>query len=350
MVYRTVKVVFVLPTYFDKSSVIAGAERYACELARAMARKVDTVLITFAKKRVTRQDGELTVAYRKALFYLGGVANPVGIGFEKDLRHADVIHCLQYRTIVTELAILYGALRKKKVFVTDLSGGTTHSVSSLLPVWRGVHAFLPISEFNRQANQSLPVRCQIIYGGVDTNRFKPDESLKAKKVLYVGRIAPFKGIHQLIDALPEGVALDIIGQSHDNRYLARLQEMSVGKSVRFSHDASDHELIMQYRESLATVLPSLADGGFTTAMESMACGTLVIGTKVGSLPEVVADGRTGFLVAPNDPGAIRERIEYVVANPDVALTMGKSGREKVLTRFTWDAVADRCLRTYGSVG
>ncbi len=64
-------------------------------------------------------------------------------------------------------------------------------------------------------------------------------------------------------------------------------------------------------------------------------------------PEIVEDGVTGFIVPPNDPIAIREKIDYLVKNPDIADEIGKKGREKILRQFTWDAVAERCLDIYG---
>ena len=163
----------------------------------------------------------------------------------------------------------------------------------------------------------------------------------------MGRILQFKGIHDLIEALPSEVSLDVVGKSYDDGYLSRLKEICKGKKVTFYDDLPDFKLIRKYKESLATVLPSLVDGGFTTAMESLACGTPVIGTKVGSLPEVVEDGISGFLVPPNDPMALREMVEYLVANPDVAVTMGKAGRQRVLEQFTWETVVERCLKAYG---
>jgi len=342
-----VKVVYVIPTHFDESSVIAGAERYAYGLAKAMARKTETVLVTFSDRNVTRCDEELTIKYEKTLFHLTGVINPFCVRFLKDLTDADVIHCLQFRTVVTELAILYGALRRKKVFVTELAGGANYNLSSLLPVWKGVRALLLISEYNRQLQPDLPVPTHIIYGGVDETLFSPSHEPKKKRLLYAGRIFPLKGIHDLIEALPSELSLDVVGTSHDDAYLSRLKEMSIGKNVTFHHTLSDLELIQKYKESLATVLPSLVDGGFLTAMESLACGTPVIGTKVGSLPEIVDDGVTGLLVPPNDSAALRARIEYVLANTSEAKAMGERGRKVVLERFTWDAVATRCLDAYG---
>ena len=220
------KVVYVIPTHFDDSSVIAGAERYAYGLAKAMSEKAATFLITFSGKNGTRLDGKLTIKYYKSLFYIGGIINPFSLTFMKDLGNADVIHCLQFRTVVTELSILYGTLMKKKVFVTDLAGGTRYNLSSLLPLWKGVKAFLLISEYNRKLRPSLSVRTHIIYGGVDPNLFSPSDEPKKRILLYVGRIFPLKGIHDLIEALPGEVSLDVVGQSHDDEYLSRLKELS----------------------------------------------------------------------------------------------------------------------------
>ena len=342
------KVAFVIPTHFDSSSVIAGGERYAYGLAKAMARRAETTLITFADKAETRRDGELTIKYAEVLFHIQNVVNPFCVSFLRDLADVDVIHCFQFRTLVTELAMLYGALRNKKVFVTDLAGGVKYNLSTLLPIWRGVDAFLLISEYNRSLQRRLPVPIRIIYGGVDEEMFSPGWELKQARVLYTGRIFPLKGVHHLIEALPADVGLDIVGQCHDHAYLRLLQEGSAGKNVAFHHTASDGQLLQKYRQALVTVLPSLADGGFTTAMESMACGTPVIGTRVGSLPEVVDDGVTGFLVPPNDPAALREKINWMVEHPERAAEMGRQGREKVLKEFTWDRVVERCLAAYGS--
>lgn len=341
-----VKVVYVIPTHFDTSSVIAGAERYAYGLAKAMSRKSETCLITFSDKTATRRDGDLTIKYYRSLLHVGGVINPLSFAFLRDCTEVDVIHCLQFRTIVTELSILFGALKKKKVFVTDLAGGTRYNLSTLLPVWKGVQEFLLISEYNRRLQLKLPVPTSLIYGGVDASRFAPTCVPKTRRFLYVGRIFPLKGIHDLIDALPDDATLDVVGQSHDAAYLSRLNERSVGKKITFHHDLSDAQLIEKYNESLATVIPSHVDGGFTTAMESLACSTPVVATKIGSLPEIVEDEASGFLVPARDPAALRKRMEYLLAHPEKAHVMGKRGREAVLKRFTWDAVAERCLASY----
>jgi starch synthase len=81
-------------------------------------------------------------------------------------------------------------------------------------------------------------------------------------------------------------------------------------------------------------------------LESMACGTPVVCTDVGGMPEFVEEGVTGFIVPPNDPRALRERINYLLQNPEAALKMGRAGRRAVSEKFTWDVAARRCLAAY----
>jgi glycosyltransferase involved in cell wall biosynthesis len=84
-----------------------------------------------------------------------------------------------------------------------------------------------------------------------------------------------------------------------------------------------------------------------TLIEAMACGTPVIGSNVTSLPEIIEDGVTGFLVPPNDPTSLGERIAWLLSDPSRAQEMGRRARQRVLERFTWSAVVDRCLQAYG---
>jgi len=85
-------------------------------------------------------------------------------------------------------------------------------------------------------------------------------------------------------------------------------------------------------------------------LEAMACGTPVLVTRVGGMPELVPDGEVGFVVPPNDPGALGERIRYFHDNPDVVARMGHAAREHALANFTWEKVALACLEAYREMG
>lgn len=340
-------VVHVTPTYFGVDSILGGGERYVTELAQAMARKVQTRLVSFGNRPRRERWGPLEVHIYKPLGFARGLRfNPISFSFLSSLRGADIVHCYQAGTLVTDLAIIQGCLLWKAIFLTDLGGSADFSLWYHLPLWRGIRSLLAISDFNRARFRNASLPTQVIYGGVDAARFCPGGEKNGGRLLHVGRILPHKGIHHLIDALPPGSGLDVIGPVSSGTYERQLREQAKDKDVVFYHQLSDGELILKYQTALATVLPALEDSGFTTVLESLACGTPVIVSSVGSLPEIVEEGIAGFLVPAHNPSALREKIEYLLSHPSISSKMGRRGREIVLKRFTWDAVAQRCLQAY----
>jgi glycosyltransferase involved in cell wall biosynthesis len=357
------RVLYISPTYFSDRSFIGGGERYAYELAKAMARKEEVAFLTFGDEMSSHRDGTLMVQnLRRATFLKRCFKNPLSPLFVKWVYWADVIHCHQVHTISTDLAVILGKLFRKRVFVTDLGGGDKYALSYHLPILKWVDAFLLISEYSgrlweRASLNSRPDSLHVINGGVDTEKYSPANGKRSKAVLFVGRLLPHKGIDYLIDAINGKLSLDVVGRIYHEGYFDLLKAKSRGKAVTFHATVDDEELVERYRHSSVTVLPSVYETCYgdrtvvpellgLAALESMACGTPVIVTEVASLPEIVEHGVTGFLVPPNNPTAIREKIEYLHANLDVAEEMGKRGRETVLKRFTWDAAARRCLDIY----
>jgi glycosyltransferase involved in cell wall biosynthesis len=133
--------------------------------------------------------------------------------------------------------------------------------------------------------------------------------------------------------------------------------MAAGKRVTFRHDCDDAELVQAYRGALCVVLPSVYRtiyGDETrvpellgqTLLEGMACERPVICTRVASMPEIVEDGVCGFIVPPNDPVAIAERLGWLRDHPAEAAAMGAAARQRVLEKFTWPQVVRRCLELY----
>jgi glycosyltransferase involved in cell wall biosynthesis len=136
-----------------------------------------------------------------------------------------------------------------------------------------------------------------------------------------------------------------------------LERLAVGKTIRFRHGCADDELVATYQRALCVVLPSVYRtmyGGETrvpellgqTLLEGMACGIPAICTNVASMPEVVIDGVTGFVVPPNDPQSLRNRLRWLMEHPVETARMGDAAREHVLSRFQWNSVVQRCLDVY----
>lgn len=361
------RILHVSPTYFSDDSFIGGGERYAYELARATAAREEVVFASFAAEPASSRDGALAVEHiRRAPFSSRRSGNPFSGRLLRWLRWADVIHAHQARGPVTDLAVLWGKLFRKKVFVTDLGGGERYALSYHLPVLSQADALLLVSEYSRGLWEQAPAGARprsvrVVYGGVDTEKFSPGGSQKRPAVLFVGRLLPHKGVDVLIEAIDGEMGLEVVGRVYDPAYFGLLRERSEGKPVSFHTDVDDAGLVEKYRSSRVTVLPSVyrdCYGARTSypellglaALESMACGTPVIVTDVASLPEVVEDGVTGFVVPPNDPPAIRERLRHLAEDPGLAARMGREGRRRVLERFSWRVVAERCLEAYALSG
>lgn len=354
--------VHLTPALFGAAGgIFGGAERYTFELARHMAKRLPTRLVTFADqpRRFATEEG-LRVAVLGPMWRIRDQEfNRFHPRLIREIASADVVHCHQHKMFSSSFAALIGRLTGRRLFASDLGGGGW-DISSYLNTDRWYHRHLHISEYSRQvAGHASWDRASVILGGVDTERFAPDATVRREPlVVFVGRLMPHKGIDYLIEGLPEGLDLEIIGRPYQPDYLKRLERIASGKRVRFRHACSDSEIIDAYRRAVAVVLPSVYRDVYgnessvpellgQTLLEGMACGTPAICTDVASMPEVVEHGQTGFHVAPNEPNAIRERLIELRDDPGLVERMGRAARERVLTRFTWDRVVDRCLDAYG---
>jgi len=81
----------------------------------------------------------------------------------------------------------------------------------------------------------------------------------------------------------------------------------------------------------------------------MACGTAVVASAVGGIPEVVSDGETGLLVPPDDPGALAGALNALIADPAHATALGRAGRERAVAEFGWQAVAEQTAALYAEL-
>ena len=356
------RVVHIVLAYFRKvGGIVGGAERYALELARAMARRVPCSLYSFgpAAERFRIDDLDVRIFRTTARPVEGG--NLVSAAMLPTLRRFDVIHCHQRNMVFASLAAAAARLLRRRVFVSDLGGGAW-DLSAYVSTDRLFHGHLHISEYSRSlSGKPGDPRHRVILGGVDAEKFSPDPSVpRGSGVLFVGRLLPHKGVIDLIDAVEPGMTLDLIGQPYSPTYDADLRRAAEGKAVTFRHDCDDSDLVDAYRRAGVVVLPSVYEdryGGRTlvpellgqTLLEGMACGAPAICTDVASMPEVVEDGVTGFIVPPNDPEALRARLRHLRDNPDEAARMGAAARRRVLDVFTWDRVVDRCLSAYASL-
>jgi glycosyltransferase involved in cell wall biosynthesis len=349
-----VLVCHVTPTYFSPDSVLGGGERFAEELARAMAEQTEVRLVSFGRREIR----ESPVSRFERVVLRSRTRDPMtpfSPGLFRALRDADVIHCHQYFTLPTFLCALYGRLRRRPVFVTDLGGGGW-TPGYQIDQSRWIAAHLPLSEYAARSLPGRHRRHRVIWGGVDLDRYPARaEPAHGGSAVFLGRVLPHKGVHFLIQGLPPGVPLDVIGPQPDPSYAARLRELAHGKDVRFHGALPDAEVIARLGEAMALVHPTPVDAAGSAGaselfglalVEAMARGCPVIASDTASLPEIVETERSGLLVPPNDPAAIGRALERLRDDPDLWRRMSAGARQRVEARFRWEHVVHRCLEAY----
>jgi starch synthase len=205
-------------------------------------------------------------------------------------------------------------------------------------------------------------RVHVILNGIDAEEYRPVESRGALEhygvhepyVLFVGRITHQKGLSTLLAAAPsiEGAQLVLAAGAPDTEELARETEEAVAQlddAVWIEQMLPKDEVIELFSHATVFVCPSIYEPLGIVNLEAMACGTAVVASRVGGIPEVVVDGETGLHVPPGDPDALARTINEVVASPDRARAMGEAGLRRAVDDFGWDRIARQTAELYATL-
>ncbi|GAC1313848.1 MAG: glycogen synthase [Chloroflexota bacterium] len=228
-----------------------------------------------------------------------------------------------------------------------------------------------------------PERVHVIYNGIDTSLYRPSRETDALErhgvdpsqpiVLFVGRITRQKGIVHLVRAIPNidtDAQIVLCAGAPDTREVAAEMEAAVA-AVRAQHPRviwiqemlPRDQLIQFYSHADVFCCPSIYEPFGIINLEAMACGTPVVASAVGGIPEVVVDGETGVLVPveqssdapfePLDPETfsrqIAAAISRLLADPPLRERMAAAGRTRVEREFSWTAIANQTVELYRSL-
>ena len=188
---------------------------------------------------------------------------------------------------------------------------------------------------------------------VATELFSPALAImRNRRLLFVGRLMPQKGIDLLLDALallPDDVGLDIVGDGPDRPSLeARALTLGVGTRVRFHGAVKQFALPAFYQRAFALIVPSADEGLGLVAVEAQLCETPVVAFDSGGLPDVVQHDRTGILVKERTAIALASAVRLLVERDDRGATLGAAGRLHALSTFAPESVARRYADIYRS--
>ncbi|MFF8015228.1 glycogen synthase [Streptomyces sp. NPDC007929] len=216
-----------------------------------------------------------------------------------------------------------------------------------------------------------PGRVHVVHNGIDTALYRPDHGTDALDrigldrsrpyVLFVGRITRQKGVPHLLRAVrdidPAAQVVLCAGAPDtpeiDQEFRELFGELSAVRDGVFwiPKMLPRPEVIQLLTHAALFVCPSVYEPLGIVNLEAMACGTPVVASAVGGIPEVVDDGTTGLLVPPGDgfEAGLARAMDTVLGDPAAARRMGEAGRERAVGEFGWDAVARRTVRLYEEI-
>jgi glycosyltransferase involved in cell wall biosynthesis len=171
-------------------------------------------------------------------------------------------------------------------------------------------------------------------------------------VVYLGRLSPEKGVEILLDAvtgLPD-LRVKIAGDGPQTGVLQTIARQQGLQQVEFLGRVAGEEKWGLLRHATAVVVPSVCYEAFPfVVLESLAAGTPVVASNLGSLPYVVEDGKSGLLFRAGDSQDLREKLAWLVQHPSEALQMGRYGRQVVEKRFSASAHYEELMQIYSSL-
>lgn len=246
----------------------------------------------------------------------------------------------------------------------NLSDRTRRSAGSKRLYWRlleqstlaGAHAVHATSESEAEQICALGIdtRVEVVPHGVAADLLRLDRgdgfTAASPRVLYLGRVAPKKGLDRLIAALahlPDDVQLDVAGRQEEpyaSHCRSAAADAGVANRVRWHGHVGEHARHQLLAQAAVFVLPSEDENFGIAVLEAMAAALPVIVSKGVALGSVIAEHRCG-VVAERDPESLAEALHYLLTSPSEASAMGSRGRA-VAAKQTWDAVALRLEDLY----
>ena len=254
----------------------------------------------------------------------------------------------------------------------DIEAATTRRKKLTLRRWygflrmqgkvaRSIGKILTVSESSRRDIITDfgvdPADLQVIPLGVDEVFVPPTQPrVPGRIVAMASADAPMKGIATLLEAFAklrterEIELLLVTKPTPGGRTETLIDQLGIAEHVTFVNGISDAELVEVMGSAELACVPSLYEGFSLPTAELMACETPLVVSRAGAIPEVVGeDGLCADLVTPGDVGELEHAIAAMLDDPERRARMGRAGRERVLDKFSWHAVAVATAAAYEEV-
>ena len=355
---------------------VGGVQSHVRDLASYLSRlgyEVFVISKDFNSQGVTKYQYTILKYYtvKSLLPFNTIIVPPDPVQLKKLIRRIepDIIHAHHAFTFIPLLSLRIAEIYKIPRILTNHSVMLGYdykllwktSSYILLPYRYYISRAQVIISVSRAANKFISkfigdgIRRVIIPNGVDTERFKPSNNeFFMPTILFLGRLVYRKGAHVLLKAFelivreePEA-RLIIAGRGYMMPILKTLSvKYGIKDKVIFKGYVSEEEKPELYKSSSIVAIPSIYGESFgIVTLEALASGKPVVASNIGGLQEIITDGEEGFLIPPNSPKDLAERVIMLLQDKKLYKNMSRCARAKAESMYSWKKIVCRILEEY----
>jgi glycosyltransferase involved in cell wall biosynthesis len=309
-----------------------------------------------------REGGGLPVIWRESWLARLQMVAFLGIhslAVARYARDCDVIHA-QW-TLSAGAAWISRLIHRRPIVVTLHGSDVFQAAQGWLggcltrQVLNGCDRIVSVSQALAQAVGRLriaPASIVVIPDGVDVAQFRPALQPRQPEIVYVGSLIKRKGLPYLLEAMVQVVRelpalrLTIVGDGPERAALeSTAVKLGLSECVTFAGLQSADGVRQAMQRAMAFVLPSVEEGLGVVLLEALACGTPIVASRVGGIPEVVTAG-VGRLVPPADPPALAQVLIQMLHDEASWPEMSRNARRRAEDQYDWSKVAARMIGLY----
>jgi glycosyltransferase involved in cell wall biosynthesis len=249
-----------------------------------------------------------------------------------------------------------GSIRQNFISERQGAGVVLGRLSACLPVTHISNNLAAKNTIEQSASLSKPTRVYLVRNGLDLDEFKfRPLPLHGPSLIAVGRLYPEKRWDRLLKCIAlvakRGLRLSVrlVGEGSLREELeSEAMHLGLNGLVQFVGHQEDISALLEDSTFLAHTADE--EGCPNAVMEAMACGRAVVATDAGDVPDLVEDGKTGFVVARGDDAKLVERLVTLITNRDLCCRMGEAGRAKAEREFGVNRLVSETLAAYRAAG
>jgi len=207
-------------------------------------------------------------------------------------------------------------------------------------------------------------KLEVLHNMIDVSSYQQDVSYSFKNknisfdckkiILFVGELVKRKGVYDVIKVIPivkekiKDCIFVFVGNGNIEKIKGLCRLKGIESNTFFLGEISGCRKISIFLDSDVFILPSYAEGMPITILEAMAAGVPVISTKVGAIPEIIKNGKNGFLIEPGKYNQLAEKIIYLLKNNKLREYIGKNNLEQVRQKYCVNRVISQISKIYDS--